>query len=246
MKAKYLLSICLSCLLPFSSCEEDEHCKNCDDEQTSAHFDNMYLRFLITDAELNQAAAIFLNLDTTSNIATEYKSCVMHEYGVLENTKIIKADGRLFTSCDNKGVNFLKIDSYNVVDYCLPSYEVINGEFSLQNTWQIYSITTPDTVLYVPCEAYPDGAGLEIDENTISGYTCINGFAGTIAIISPNEFVLDNIVVGLFAGTDAQHLFQSNLLRALPPHTTLAYVKENNVLMIKNPLNNYSLKLFSL
>lgn len=247
MKNTKNLTISLVLSLLTVSCQTtDELSQDCHGRPLSGQFENIYLRFAITDAHPNAAEVSFFKLDTLSNVTSEYRSCMMYEYDVLENTKIIKASGRTFTPGEPTGLEFIIVDSFEEVDYCLPSYVVNNGQYSLDNRWKIYSLETPDTVLYVPCEAYPDGAFINIDQSSISGFTGANGFAGKIIIESGNTFQLHNIALGLVVGTKAENRFEENLIGCFSSDTVLEYTLENNVLTIRNPLNDFMLKLFTL
>ena len=133
-----------------------------------------------------------------------------------------------------------------IVNYCTPAFQVKNGQFPLSNEWQVYSLSTPDTVLYVPCESYPLGAYLIIEENSLVGNTSVNGFWYEMIIKSSDEIQLKDGVLGLMVGTRAEHRFEDYFLKLLAPNTTLSYGIQNNVLTVQNPLNSYSIKLYVL
>ena len=232
-------------ILAFSNCERDDTTTLCGNRDVLEKFEDKYLRFVITDARPKEAVGRFFHLDSTSNITTEYQSCVLHDYK-LEHKKIVKASGKIMRQTGKDVLNYIQVENYSIVDYCTPSFAIKSGEFTLENRWDILSLQTPDTVLYVPCEAYPSGAFLVIDQGSASGSTGINGFGGLINIISATEFQLDNYAIGLFAGTKAENKFQNFLIECLAPKTNLHYTIGNNTLLIQNPVNNYSIKLIAL
>jgi len=247
MKVTYKLfpSLILFLLL-FSRCGEDKISQDCGGREVLESFNDKYLRFIITEARPTEAVASFIHLDSASNITTEYQSCVLHDYDKLENMKVIKANGRIFKQTDGDRLKLIQVDNYDFIDYCSPAFEIKVGEFTLENRWDVVSLQTPDTLLYVPCEAYPDGAFITIGNGTLSGFSGVNGFAGKLTVTSSTELQLDNVSLGLIAGTNAQNEFEGFLFECLKSNTTLYYRLEKNTLLIENRINNYSIKLFSL
>lgn len=246
MISRFMFSLFVILLtLSFSNCEKDSIPNVCGNREVIEQFEDKYLRFIITEARPKEAVASFFHLDSTSNITTEYQSCILHDYK-LEHKKIVKASGKVFGRTEKDVLNYIQVENYSIVDYCTPSFEITSGEFTLENRWDILSLETPDTVLYVPCETYPSGAFLAINDGTISGSTGANGFGGPVDSISPTEFQLDNYNLGLLVGTKAENMFQNFLIECLAPKTNLNYTIENNTLLIQNPANNYSIKLFAL
>ena len=176
MKVVYiLLPSPILLILSGSSCEEDKLPgvkvpPACGGREVLETFEDKYLRFVITEARQTEAVASWFHLDSTSNAITEYRSCVLHKYE-LESSKIVKVSGKIFMQTGNSVLNFIQVENYRIVDYCTPSFKIKSGEFTIENRWEILSLQTSDTVLYVPCEAYPPGAFLIIDNGMLFGST---------------------------------------------------------------------------
>ena len=248
MKSKDLSATgILALVFLVAACDDPPVCQDCAPKQQTSQFEGAFLRFLITKPE--EHGGSFLQLDSIANTITEYKSCDSHDYSMLNDTKIIRANGAIYKSCDGSGANYVKIENYSVLDYCTPPFQMKNGAFTLQNRWEVLYITAPDTVLYVPCEAYPTGANVTVkDDWVFFGYTSANDFGGRVIIKSPNQIQFEDIVIGLFVATEAEIRFQERLLALLSANTNtdLYYVIEKNTLTIENPLNNYAVVLITL
>ena len=235
----------LCVLLSLSSCEKDEPCRNCSDEQVISEFAAWSLRTIVTSQGPQSNSITFLRHDSVRNVTTEFTGCLTEGIATLEHKKVIRASGKILRGCEPTENNHLILENYRVVDYCDPQFVEKEGEFTLQRKWMVYSISSPDTVIRVPCESYPTGANVEFTKNSLSGSTGVNGFHGEIVSASANEIRLSNPVIGLFVGTDAENTFQESFLNVVSPLTPLTYTIDHNILIIHNPNNNYTIKLFA-
>ena len=231
-------------VLGFSNCNDDTSCTACGKDQVLYRFQDSYFRFNPGQG-MEHPDARFVQLDSLSNVLTEYASCLPDDRHQIEVTKVIKASGTVYEPCEPDNLHDIQFDHYEVVRYCRPTFEVKAEQASLENKWFIHSIYTSDTVLYVPCEAYPEGAFVQFVENRIDGSTGINGFTAEVTHQSSNELTLSLMPITLLVGTIAENYFEERLFDVLLVDTILHYTIDKNVLVITNSVTGASVKLFS-
>lgn len=221
--------------LPFISCNDDEFCIECSQNNQISSFENRYFRFSRSAVDTS-----LFYLDSISGESYRYLLCLAPNYQDLEAPKIIKASGSIYSSCLPSSKEYTLISNFELIDVCPQPVPNIAGEFTLVNIWYLNHLVYKGLKVYPPCESQISNIG--ISENNpgkefnhgISGNAANNGFSGSFKISNDTIFLSESFVVTLAVGTKSERDFEKKYFEGIFPTLKLTFNISNNRLQLNN------------
>lgn len=230
--------ICANC-----ACDEEKSpgCQECGATLYKSEVSDQQYRIL---RDPSKTDVYLIQLDSATGAVLSYLTCNAQSLKGIEHRKILRIQGKQFSSCNDSLPEHLQIIENVVQDYCYEPLTFEDGTFSLANKWLIYSVTYNDTTLFVPCESHPQVPSLTFNGDALDGILAVNTFTGPISFLSGDTFKLDAYSITLVSGTQAENRFESAVFSAFQSGSILTYTINKNVLTLRNDAINYTLILF--
>lgn len=177
------------------------------------------------------------------------------------NDKVLKISGFISSPCNSEDKDIITIEEFEVVNYCFDPIPESIFAFDIFNNWRFYSIETPDTTLFVPCDfhfpisvSFLEEKANYIFENYPQSFNIKSSYfsQGACNITNDSLFLLPGIINDTlpFIQTDAiaywnkafSELFTND---SRPEEAILTYEINNNVLTLSNPLTSIKATLYT-
>ncbi len=236
-----LLIIVILCSLIIISCEKNESiCNDCTTKNRQSEFKGLYFRYLLTPYGMR-----LIQYDsTTLKSMNTYPFCTVGSLSI-ENSKIIKVDGRIVKACADDN-DFIQLEKYEIVENCTREILELNQQFTLLDVkWKVAYIQTNGVTYKPPCEGYSELI-FHTDGN-FDGFMSKNFIAGSFTHTT-NSISFSNAGLGLFIGTETQVIFERAFIDALSlmsGSSILNYNINKNQLYVTNPIANSTIKFYT-
>jgi len=238
MKSFSIVICVLIVCLVYSSCDsEDKGCSNCRSGDGLPHFKKKYLRIYGLPRRL-------YSLDTLSGLMTQYHICNADQLQHVDDRKILLCNGTIEAACDSSNTQFIAIDDFHIVHFCLPSIPTVPGEFNLSSRWYLHSIRRGDTTFFHPCESMDLGGYVSFEPDQFRGTAAINSFTGTYELHG-EKITIRRIFVGLYAGTRAEAIYENIFFNVFSEGRELMYIISGNTMELINAETDTSIKLYT-
>ncbi|MEJ1242523.1 hypothetical protein WBG78_30525 [Chryseolinea sp. T2] len=227
------------------ACDKDEQlrCLQCSENTELLDEGDGYFRFFPRGA--NNGPTL-VSQDSVSGTQSEFSVCLPTDIAdTIEESQIIKSNYQIFKTCEVNGPNIIVVEDMETVTNCSPSVPAISKSFPLEVTiWLIYSVTTADTTVLVPCETFPQQPMTLFNKGEMTVFDGVNNVHGPAEIIQ-NKIHLHDYIKSLDVGTTAQTFFAKQLYQVLSRNSEITFQLKENTLLLTNPLSQSTIKLYT-